>query len=121
VEQLTCGDYKIHTFTGPGTFTVTNAGNPLGSITVDYLVVAGGGGGGMTLAVVVELVEMSSSEHLSISPGCAAITSNSYKLIQLQLVLVELEVTPSGNQWYSRNRFSFFNNNINRWWWWRCE
>jgi hypothetical protein len=41
-----CGDYKIHTFTGPGTFTVTSAGNPLGSTTVDYLVVAGGGGGG---------------------------------------------------------------------------
>ena len=44
-----CGDYKIHTFTGPGTFTVTNAGNPLGSDTVDYLVVAGGGAGGNTL------------------------------------------------------------------------
>jgi hypothetical protein len=42
---LTCGDYKVHTFTGPGTFTVTSAGNPLGSDTVDYLVVAGGGGG----------------------------------------------------------------------------
>ena len=41
-----CGDYKIHTFTGPGTFTVTCAGNPLGSTTVDYLVVAGGGAGG---------------------------------------------------------------------------
>jgi hypothetical protein len=41
----TSGDYKIHTFTGPGTFTVTSAGNPLGSTTVDYLVVAGGGGG----------------------------------------------------------------------------
>jgi hypothetical protein len=41
-----CGDYKIHTFTGPGTFTVSNAGNPGGSTTVDYLVVAGGGGGG---------------------------------------------------------------------------
>jgi len=40
-----CGDYKIHTFTGPGTFTVTCAGNPAGSNTVDYLVVAGGGGG----------------------------------------------------------------------------
>ena len=40
-----CGDYKIHTFTGPGTFTVTCAGNPAGSDTVDYLVVAGGGGG----------------------------------------------------------------------------
>jgi hypothetical protein len=41
-----CGDYKIHTFTGPGTFTVTSAGNPLGSSSVDYLVVAGGGGAG---------------------------------------------------------------------------
>jgi hypothetical protein len=41
-----CGDYKIHTFTGPGTFTVTNAGNSGGSSTVDYLIVAGGGGGG---------------------------------------------------------------------------
>jgi hypothetical protein len=42
------GDYKIHTFTGPGTFTVTNAGTPAGSTTVDYLVVAGAGGGGMS-------------------------------------------------------------------------
>jgi len=41
----TSGNYKIHTFTGPGTFTVSSAGNPLGSTTVDYLVVAGGGGG----------------------------------------------------------------------------
>jgi hypothetical protein len=44
----TSGDFKIHTFTGPGTFTVTSAGNPLGSNVVDYLVVAGGGGGGAT-------------------------------------------------------------------------
>ncbi len=41
-----CGDYKIHTFTGPGTFCVSCAGNPAGSDTVDYLIVAGGGGGG---------------------------------------------------------------------------
>jgi hypothetical protein len=41
----TCGNYKIHTFTGPGTFTVCTVGNPVGSDTVDYLVVAGGGGG----------------------------------------------------------------------------
>jgi hypothetical protein len=41
-----CGDYKIHTFTGPGTFTVCSVGNPLGSTEVDYLVVAGGGAGG---------------------------------------------------------------------------
>jgi len=41
-----CGDYKIHTFTGPGTFCVSNVGTPSGSDSVDYLVVAGGGGGG---------------------------------------------------------------------------
>jgi hypothetical protein len=40
------GDYKIHTFTGPGTFTVCSVGNAAGSSSVDYLVVAGGGGGG---------------------------------------------------------------------------
>jgi hypothetical protein len=45
-----CGDYKIHTFTGPGTFTVCSVGNPFGSSTVDYLVVAGGGGGGAACA-----------------------------------------------------------------------
>lgn len=42
----TSGDYKIHTFTSSGTFTVTNAGSPTGSNTVDYMVVAGGGAGG---------------------------------------------------------------------------
>jgi len=42
----TCGNYKIHTFTGPGTFTVCSVGNPFGSASVDYLVVGGGGGGG---------------------------------------------------------------------------
>jgi len=41
-----CGDYKIHTFTGPGTFCVSCAGNTCGSNTVDYLVVAGGGSTG---------------------------------------------------------------------------
>ena len=44
----TCGDFKIHTFTGPGTFCVSCAGNSSGSNTVDYLVVAGGGSGGGT-------------------------------------------------------------------------
>jgi len=44
-----CGDYKIHTFTADGCFSVTNAGNPAGSSAVDYLVVAGGGGGGYSL------------------------------------------------------------------------
>jgi hypothetical protein len=43
---LTCGDFKTHVFTGPGSFVVSCAGNPQGSTTVDYLVVAGGGSGG---------------------------------------------------------------------------
>jgi len=44
---ITCsGDFRIHTFTGPGTFCVSCAGNPAGSVLVDYMVVAGGGGGG---------------------------------------------------------------------------
>jgi hypothetical protein len=46
--SIVCTDYKVHTFTGPGTFCVSNAGNPLGSNTVSYMVVAGGGGGGTT-------------------------------------------------------------------------
>jgi hypothetical protein len=41
-----CGNFKVHTFTGPGTFTVSCAGNASGSNTVDYLVLAGGAGGG---------------------------------------------------------------------------
>ena len=41
-----CTNFKVHTFTGPGTFTVSCAGNCAGSNTVDYLVIAGGGAGG---------------------------------------------------------------------------
>jgi hypothetical protein len=44
----TSGDYKIHTFTGDGCFVVSSVGNPIGSISVDYLVVAGGAGAGST-------------------------------------------------------------------------
>ena len=43
--ESTCGDYKIHLFTGPGALCVSCAGNAAGSSTLDYLVVAGGGGG----------------------------------------------------------------------------
>ena len=42
----TSGDFKIHTFTGPGTFTVTSSGSPAGSDKVSYMVVAGGASGG---------------------------------------------------------------------------
>ena len=46
----TDGDYKVHTFTSPGTFTVCSVGNPVGSTTVDYMVVAAGGGGAVSCA-----------------------------------------------------------------------
>jgi len=39
------GDFKIHTFTGPGTFTVSSLASCSGNNAVNYLVVAGGGGG----------------------------------------------------------------------------
>ena len=41
-----CTNFKVHTFTGPGTFCVSAVGNSAGSESVDYLVVAGGGAGG---------------------------------------------------------------------------
>ena len=42
----TCGDYKIHTFTGPGTFTVSQISETAANNEVSHVVVAGGGGGG---------------------------------------------------------------------------
>jgi len=41
---ITCGNFKTHVFTSPGTFCVSCAGNACGSNTLDYLVVAGGAG-----------------------------------------------------------------------------
>ena len=42
--ETTSGNYKIHTFTGPGTFTVCKVSETAADNTVSYLVVAGGGG-----------------------------------------------------------------------------
>ena len=42
----TDGDYKYHTFTGPGTFTVSSISGCGPLNVVDYLVVGAGGGGG---------------------------------------------------------------------------
>ena len=40
----TSGDYKIHSFTGPGTFSVSQVSQTAADNVVSYLVVAGGGG-----------------------------------------------------------------------------
>jgi hypothetical protein len=46
---VTCtGDFKIHTFTGPGTFCVSQVSSTAADNTVGYMVVAGGAGGGAT-------------------------------------------------------------------------
>ena len=42
----TCGNCKIHTFTGPGTFCVSGLATDAANNEVSYVVVAGGGGGG---------------------------------------------------------------------------
>jgi hypothetical protein len=39
-----CTNFKVHTFTSPGTFCVSAVGNSAGSNEVSYMVVAGGGG-----------------------------------------------------------------------------
>ena len=49
--ESTVGDFKVHTFTGPGTFTVCQAGTAApcsgsGSNAVEYIVIGGGGSGG---------------------------------------------------------------------------
>jgi hypothetical protein len=44
--ESTCGNCKIHKFTGPGSFTVSKVSCTAAENTVSYLVVAGGGGGG---------------------------------------------------------------------------
>jgi len=45
----TCGDDKIHKFTGPGTFNVSQISTTASHNTVSYLVVASGGGSGPLL------------------------------------------------------------------------
>ena len=42
----TSGNYKIHTFNSPGTFTVGSISNSAANNVVSYMVVGGGGGGG---------------------------------------------------------------------------
>jgi len=44
--ETTSGNCKIHTFTGPGTFTVSSVSNVSANNEMSYLVVAGGGTGG---------------------------------------------------------------------------
>ena len=44
-----CGNFRIHTFTGPGTFTVASISQTAAENTVGYQVVAGGGAGGGSL------------------------------------------------------------------------
>ena len=44
----TSGDYKIHTFTGPGTFCVSQLATSTSNKIADYLVVGGGGGSAST-------------------------------------------------------------------------
>jgi hypothetical protein len=41
-----CGNFRIHTFTGPGTFCVSAVSDTSSFNKVDYVIVGGGGGGG---------------------------------------------------------------------------
>ena len=45
-----CGNFRIHTFTGPGTFAVSAISGTPANNAVDYLIIGGGGGGGNNAA-----------------------------------------------------------------------
>ena len=49
----TCGNDKIHTFTGPGTFTVCSIASCAAQNVMSHLVIAGGGGGGSSTSDTV--------------------------------------------------------------------
>jgi hypothetical protein len=84
----TCGNDKIHTFTGPGTFTVSSAAACAANNEVSYVVVAGGGGAG-------------TGSNVSGQTGGAGGGAGGYRESKSP-------VTP-----YRSNRFS----NYSRWWW----
>ena len=82
-----CTNFKVHTFTGPGTFAVTGGSGP--AATASYLVVAGGGGGGKdrsggggaggyregkTPATPYTASPIASTSGLTLSPGSYPIT-----------------------------------------------
>ena len=46
VTTVNCGQCKVHTFTGPGTFCVSAISTTTEENVVSYMVIAGGGGGG---------------------------------------------------------------------------
>ena len=47
---VTCGNFKTHIFTGPGTFCVSSISGCATNDTVDYFVIGGAGGGGSIIA-----------------------------------------------------------------------
>jgi len=63
----TDGNYKIHTFTSPGTFCVSCAGE---NAEVDYIVQAGGGGGGRTGGAGAGGLRFTSVNYCA--PGCTS-------------------------------------------------
>ena len=72
---LTDGDYKIHVFTGPGTFTVNAAGvGGADNTNVDYLVQAGGGGAGSQYGGAGGAGGTRASDQLYSGPGAAVNT-----------------------------------------------
>ena len=77
---VTCGNFKTHIFTGPGTFCVSSIGNPNGGPnTVDYFVVAGGaanGAGGFRLSNVHNLPSPTTSPLAN--PSGIAVTAQGY-------------------------------------------
>ena len=124
---IVCTNYKVHKFTGPGTFCVSAGAGPLG--VADYLVVAGGGGGGggdnggggggggFREAKVV-----ATSGCWTASPLAAGTSLSITAAAGPYPIAVGgggAGYIAPGNYTASRSKFKFFNNNISRRWSWR--
>ena len=131
----TCGDFKIHTFTSSGTFTVSTAPNPC-KANVSYMVVAGGGGGasggspsggngsgggggggfreGKTPATPYTASPLVAPAGLPVSAQAYPITVGAGGGGGVP----QPWTTIFFSKWNKRIRFSFFINNISRWWFW---
>ena len=81
----TSGDYKIHAFTGDGTFCVSTGAGPFA--TVDYLVVAGGGaggqdagGGGGAGGLRIGAITVPGCAPPAVAPGGLPVTATTYPI-----------------------------------------
>jgi len=82
-------NFKVHTFTGPGTFAVTNIGTPTVGKQISYMVIAGGGGGGGQLASTTSSAGGGAGGFREAKQACAGYTASPLAVAGGQTVAVQ--------------------------------